>query len=70
MNCNKEMIIMMIVIISGIIKGKSQDAVMGDINCNLRLICGSVKIEQAFTADAESSEPHGFAKDSFENIQK
>lgn len=40
---------MMIAIISGIIKrgGKSQDAVMGDINSNLRLICGSVEIEQA-----------------------
>lgn len=50
MNCNREMIIMMIAIISGIIKrggGKSQDAVMGDINSNLRLICGSVEIEQA-----------------------
>lgn len=49
MNCNREMIIMMIAIISGIIKrgGESQDAVMGDINSNLRLICGSVEIEQA-----------------------
>lgn len=35
MNCNKEMIIMMIEIISGIIKGQSQDAIMGDINCDL-----------------------------------
>lgn len=35
MNCNEEMIIMMIEIISGIIKGQSQDAIMGDINCDL-----------------------------------
>lgn len=35
MNCNTEMIIMMIVIISGIITGQSQGAVTGDINCDL-----------------------------------
>lgn len=35
MNCNEEMIIMVIEIISGIIKGQSQDAIMGDIYCDL-----------------------------------
>lgn len=48
MNCNKEMIIMMIEIISGIIKGQSQDAIMGDINYDLWLIfckAGSVERE-------------------------
>lgn len=39
---------MMIEIISGIIKGQSQDAIMGDINCNPWLICkaGSVESEE------------------------
>lgn len=39
---------MMIEIISGIIKGQSQDAIMGDINCDLWLIfckAGSVERE-------------------------
>lgn len=57
MNCNREMIIMMIVIISGIITGQSQGAVTGDINCDLWLICckaGSLAIEQEFEGDAES----------------
>lgn len=35
MNCNEEMKIMMIEIISGIMKGQSQDAIMRDINCDL-----------------------------------
>ena len=35
MNCNRERIIMMIVIISGIITGQSQGAVTGDISCDL-----------------------------------
>lgn len=39
---------MMIEIISGVIKGQSQDAMMGDINCDLWLIfceAGSVERE-------------------------
>lgn len=54
---------MMIAIISGIVKGQSQDAVMGDINCDLWLICceaGSVEIEQPFKGDAESVWPRVF----------
>lgn len=47
MNCNTEMIIMMIEIISGIIKGQSQDAIMGDINCDLWLIfCEAESVER------------------------
>lgn len=51
MNCNREMIIMMIIIISVIIAGQSQGAVMEDISCDLWLICceaGSSAMEPEF----------------------
>ena len=49
MNYNREMIIMMIIIISEIITGQSQGAVTGDISRDVWLICceaGSLAIEQ------------------------
>lgn len=51
MNCNREMIIMMIVIISGIITRQSLGVETADINCDLWLIfreAGSLIIEQEF----------------------